>query len=54
MKEETGPPKPGKITKLADHVMTFDREEIIKNVFKQIYRRSVIFYVIDITNLEGS
>jgi ribosome biogenesis GTPase A len=26
----------------------------VRNVFKQIYSRSIIIYVIDITNFEGS
>ena len=40
--------------KLSDHVANFDRDEILKNIFKQIYSRSIIIYVIDITNFEGS
>lgn len=54
LKEETGPPTPGKVTRLADHVASFNRQAILRSVFKQIYSRSVIFYVIDITNFEGS
>lgn len=54
LREESGPAAPGKITRLADHVASFNRQEIIRSIFKQIYSRSVIFYVIDITNFEGS
>lgn len=46
--------EPGVPLKLSDHVANFDRGEILKNVFKQIYSRSIIVYVIDITNFEGS
>ena len=45
---------PGVPLKLSDHVTNFNRKEIIRNVFKQIYSRSIIIYVIDITNFEGS
>ena len=44
----------GRAVKLADHVASFNRAQIIKNIFKQIYSRSIIIYVIDITNFEGS
>ena len=44
----------GQAVKLADHVVQFNRGEIVRNIFKQIYSRSIIIYVIDITNFEGS
>ena len=40
--------------KLSDHVAAFNRKEIVRGIFKQIYARSIIIYVIDITNFEGS
>ena len=46
--------EPGIPLKLSDYVTQFDRGNIIRNVFKQIYSRSIIIYVIDITNFEGS
>lgn len=50
----TEPTSPGKPVKLADHVASFNRAKIVREVFKQIYSRSIILYVIDITNFEGS
>lgn len=47
-------PEAGQAVQLSDHVAQFNREEIIRNVFKQIYSRSIIVYVIDIMNFEGS
>jgi hypothetical protein len=44
----------GKPQKLSSHVANFDREEIVRNIFKKIFSRSIIIYVIDITNFEGS
>jgi hypothetical protein len=46
--------KAGVPLKLSEYVASFNRKEIIRNVFKQIYSRSIIVYVIDITNFEGS
>lgn len=44
----------GRALNLSEHVLSFNRENIIQTVFKQIYSRSIIIYVIDITNFEGS
>ena len=46
--------EPGVPLKLSDYVANFDRGNIIRNLFKNIYSRSIIIYVIDITNFEGS
>ena len=39
---------------MSDFVTSFDRAGLIKNLFRQIYGRSIILYVLDITNFEGS
>mmetsp|Transcript_16489 Transcript_16489/g.27998 ORF Transcript_16489/g.27998 Transcript_16489/m.27998 type:complete len:209 (-) Transcript_16489:961-1587(-) len=46
--------RPGQAVPLAEHVANFNRGEIIRNIFKQIYSQSIIIYVIDIVNFEGS
>ena len=46
--------KSGQVVKLSDHVANFNRDGIIRNIFKQVYHGSIIMYVIDITNFEGS
>lgn len=44
----------GRPLNLSEHVLSFNRANIVQTVFKQIYSRSIIIYVIDITNFEGS
>jgi predicted GTPase len=46
--------KAGEVISLAHHVAAFDREKIIQGIFKQIYSKSILIYVIDIINFEGS
>ena len=51
--------KPGgkfqtQVSNLSSHVTSFDRPKIINDIFKQIYAQSIILYVIDILNFEGS
>jgi len=39
---------------LAPYVSEFNRELLIKEMFSKIYPRSVIVYVCDMSNFEGS
>lgn len=41
-------------TLLAPYVSSLDRKELLKQIFGKIYNRSVIVYVCDISNFEGS
>lgn len=41
-------------TLLAPHVNAFDREKLIRLMMSKIYPRSVIIYVCDMSNFEGS
>lgn len=52
--EAAGEPRVGQPTNLSDHVTAFDREALMQSMFRQIYGRSIILYVLDITNFEGS
>jgi ribosome biogenesis GTPase A len=47
-------PRSGQVIKLSESVASFNRPAIIKEIFKQIYHGSIIVYVLDITNFEGS
>ena len=35
-------------------VTSFDRDALVKGLFAKIYGRSIVLYVLDITNFEGS
>ena len=35
-------------------VTSFDRDALVKGLFSKIYGRSIVLYVLDITNFEGS
>jgi ribosome biogenesis GTPase A len=39
---------------LAPYVNTMDREQLLKGLFSKIYNRSIVVYVCDIANFEGS
>ena len=39
---------------LAPHVNAFDRGELMKQMRAKIFNRSIIIYVCDMTNFEGS
>lgn len=41
-------------TLLAPYVNDFNRKELIRVLFSKIYPRSIIIYVADMTNFEGS
>lgn len=49
-----GKAKAGEPVNLSDVVASFDREKIMKNIFQQIYSKSIIIYVLDIVNFYGS
>jgi len=46
--------QPVNLSLLTSDVVNFNREGIIEKLFKQIYNRSILIYVLDITNFEGS
>jgi len=39
---------------LAPYVNTMDREQLLQGLFSKIYNRSIVVYVCDIANFEGS
>ena len=41
-------------TLLAPYVNSYDREKLLKILFSKIYARSIIIYVCDMSNFEGS
>ena len=42
------------MTMLAPYVADFDRERLLKIMLPKIYSRSIIVYVVDMTNFEAS
>ena len=41
-------------TLLAPYVNDFNKKELLREIFKKIYPRSIIIYVCDMSNFEGS
>jgi hypothetical protein len=41
-------------TLLAPYVNDFDKKELLREIFSKIYPRSIIIYVCDMSNFEGS